>query len=1174
MPGTTPKFRGLDNVFRENQVLSTDSPYKFFEGTIDPNTVDVQVSIRGAGFTSDPDLVVFEGTTFTIPNPSAYPEGLHLFPGDNVIRAKSVLTSGDATPWATVNARLSLERDVQADALPPTGVFIERKDRVVTINVEGIDDERITGYHFYASTSPGGGTVGYYRINPALVITGASQEEVSPLQTFTSDSDTALTPAGLPAADPLLFNLVGNQTDSTGNIIEAEFNENVTIPETVTRFRVDVSLSSVRTFQRFSFTHDRLATLNSINNPAIPNAEFNSILTTDPLYYVVTAVYNINGTEYESEFSPEVSGAPIILSPTIGTLPSVTRQQIVRDTVLSIQRSQPNIDVKPGSVTRDVFIDPFSSEAERIRFIVDFLHKAQAFSSLLEIDDPGNTGFSIPVSQSSYKTALKYAFFLTGDADVQTVINNAFDHLAARRGVTRLSGKRARGEITAYTTTRPTTTRVIPIGTVVLGGAVNFRTTSAGQISTGGAGVSYSPSTGRYSTRVFVQADAPGTAGNIGPGAVQGFQNGPSGVLATNESFMFGGTNTETNRELATRADGVLSSVDSGTYRGYTQTATSVPGVSQVNVVDAGHALMLRDIDPATGQHLGGMVDIWLKGTNLATVTDVFAFSFEIKKAIQFEPIGDLADLKFRAVDPDLSASNPIIEMLDYPAYGYEFENITTGQVLDLTDVIILPPDGIQLSADYNDPINNHMGDIFRGSYRYRTSDKYVFPRQPVRSIVSLTGDPTLTNVVSPTLYSLFHPESPLGRGRSTVAGDYLQVVLPVNSTLPTIPSGVPVQVTNEPHVLLGGVEYLENLGINPLSVVITSTDGTITYVSPYDPSVAGGATPDYVFTDESGSTPLGFTLPTGSQLAVGDEVLVSYLHDENFTVAYTTNLLVTVAQDTVNKTRHATADVLTKEGIPVAVDIYATIVVRRRQDPAQVDSAVRSALARLVGAFGFGVPLRQSDVIAAIENVSGVSYVIVPLTKLTLADESMIVQEVLSAGSGETFYVTNWSQGPLVDVHLLETPLDFATLDGGGPTNEFRGVFRNDVVLTNYETPPDINGVPLKNTPSSAFIIGNQGLWIPGYSDDATLTAKYPFATPAEIAAYRTTLTANRVLLALPKGETPQDASYTATYFVAGDNGVKSIEPGPVEYIVLGTLDFTYDEDTDFQERLVGRRR
>jgi len=44
---------------------------------------------------------------------------------------------------------------------------------------------------------------------------------------------------------------------------------------------------------------------------------------------------------------------------------------------------------------------------------------------------------------------------------------------------------------------------------------------------------------------------------------------------------------------------------------------------------------------------------------------------------------------------------------------------------------------------------------------------------------------------------------------------------------------------------------------------------------------------------------------------------------------------------------------------------------------------------------------------------------------------------------------------------------------------------------------------------------------------------------------------------------DTPVNHEYTVTYTVDGDTGVQSIDPGPVEYLVAGDYDFTYDSET-----------
>jgi len=1165
----TPRFMGPDGVLRAEYIFTTDISTRFFRGVMSPDTADMQVSIRGSGFTSDPDSIVFEGETFTVPNPSAYPEGLQLFPGDNIIEVRSILTNGEVTASGRVQAELSLERDIKAGVIAPSGIFVERKDRVVTITVEGIEDQNVVGYHFYAATDPGGGTTGFKRINPTMVISSETIEDTDSLGQLTVDDLIATNEDGSPAADPLYLRYVGQQTDQLGNIIQTDFDQVVEVPETVTRVKTVVNVDSIRLTQQFSFTHDRVATPTSTPYPALPNSEFNALPDEDPLYYVATAVYLIEDQEYESAFSPEVAASPLTVTPGISALPTVSRQQIVRDTVRSIFRTHPELDVKPGSVQRDTYIDPFSTEAERVRFIVNFMQAAQSFATLLVIDDPGFSGSSIPVEQSPYKLAIKQAFFLQTNGDVQNLIDNMFDQLAARRGITRRPGTQSRGEVTFYTTRRPDTTRFMPIGTITGGGSVRFRTTSAAQITSSGAQTTYNPQTGRFSARAFIQAEQPGLAGNLAAGQITSIISGPAGVQVVNEGATFGGRDVESNRDLAARADRVLASVDSGTYQGYIQNAIDVPGVLQTIVVDAGNVLMQRDRDPATGEHVGGKVDVWIRGENLSNVTDAFAFSFEIVEDGQFEPVGDIRNLKFRAINADINDSNPIIEMLDNPDWGFEFKDITTGKVFDLTDVTIIPPDGIQLSSTYNDPTNIFLTDVFTGSYRFRTSDRYVMTRQPVREVTEFTG--TVSGTLLDSTYKLFPGSLPLDMGRSNEAGDYVQVIQPTDGSAPvTVPSGDPIPVENEEHVILDGAEYLNNLGINPITVRVYNDERTIEYYGPYEPNVA----PDFTFVDESEGTPLGILPTASSRIVEGQTVLVDYQHDENFVVTYTYNSLVGVVQDDLDDTRHVTADVLTKEAAPVGVDIWGTLVLQPNQTASTVDSAVRTALARFFGSLVLGEPVRQSDVIDVIETVAGVSYTVVPLVRLAKTDGSLVIREEVTTDEDIDFsLISDWST-ELVDVYLLVNPLESGTVNGGGEINDPRGVFASEEPLIIYNDPPNLNGIPIKNAAGRAFIIGNDGLFIPGYSDDTTLKEQYPFATDAEIDDKRKEITQRRILVSLAKGDTPENYDYTATYVVYGDEGVKNIEPGPTEFLELGDLDFSYDEDEDRARLLTGGNR
>lgn len=1154
---TYPEFLGSDGTLRQQYVLTTTILNRILTGTIPADTVDVQVSIRGSSFTSDPDYITFEGTGFTFPNPSAFPEGLELLPGRNEVRLRAILTNGSVTQEAVAQLYLSLEADLGTDLAPPTGIYLERFDATVKVTVEATD---AVGYHFYASTQPGGGTVGYYRINPALVVSGETIESVQDLANLSVDADIVVDSEGVTAADPLYFRMVGTQEDKNDLVLATDFNEVLNVPESTSRLRVSSTIQSVRQTKQYSFTHDRQASLSS-PNPALPQSALAATPITDPLYYVVTAIYQLeDGTEVESAFSPEVLGAPLRITPNVGNFPQVSRQQILRQAVQSIYRSHPQLRVDPGSALRDTFLDPFTTEADRIRFLVEFLHNAQSFATLLAIDDPTLSGTSTPVGQSSYKTALRQAFFLTSDASVQAIIDNCFDKLASNYNVIRDGGKRARGEVTFYVTSKPGSTINRPIGTVVSGGSMNFRTTSSAAIVPAGGGRNYNPSTGRYFARAYIQAEVPGTAGNLAIGQIRVISANTLNVQVVNEGPTFGGTNRESNRDLATRAMRVLSAVDSGTLQGYKDNATNVPGVEQVSVIESGHSLMMRDRN-SDGRHVGGKVDIYLRGQSVAKVSDSFAFAFEVGEHVQFEPVGDLSALRFRAIDPRLTADNPLIEMLSLPALGLEFENVTQGYPFDLTDVQIGPYNEIVLSPTYNDPTAHTLGDEFRGSYRYRTSNKFVLTRQPVIEITKFSG--TRSGTLSSGVYDLYRDSDPLEFGRSTLAGDYIQVTEPLDDQGTTIPSGIPVVVTGESHVILSGIEYLDNLGANYLTVRVWNIDRTIEYNGPLS-----NATRDFTIVSGSEVLPLGLQLTNGSQIVEGQTVLVDYSHDENFTVEYTSNAVVSVTQDTIQNDSHITADTVAKWAVEIPVDFEGTIAIEQDQVPDTIDGRVRTALTRLFGTFELNTPVRQSDVIRAIDAVQGVSYVTTPLAKMTYGDGALLVREGLTTDQqSDAVLISAWSSAT-VDVFLILDALRAATIHAGGARNQFRGVFQDEARLTHHEVAPNYNGFPLRGSSGGAFIIGADGLDIPEYSDDATITASNVLPADvdqkaAEILRIRKSLTANRVLVTLVPGDDPSVHNYAVTYSVSGDTAVQNITPGPISYLVLGNMSFVYDEAT-----------
>lgn len=1145
---------GPDGTLTQTLNFSTTRQSRFFEGTIPQDAVEVLVSINGSGFASDEGLVQWGDGSWTVPNPLYEPDGLVLLEGVNTLEIKAVLGNGSSTPTASATVRLTTDQDVTLTVGSPTNISVEQENNTVTVRAEAPDaKDGFQGVNYYASVSAGGGVSGYTRINVALVADGLTRQEVEQFAAQEVSVPVQVDADGNPTADPMYYRLVGRQENEDEGVLVTDYDERYEVPETARTIRLNMTLDQVRDVVSYDFTHNRAATPQS--TPAtIRVSEFVNLPTTSPLYYVATAIFydSTGNIEYESAYSAEVVGYPMQVTTAIGSIPTVSRQNIVTEFVKAIFRSNPQIKVEAGSVLRDTVIDPYSSESERLRFLLDFYQRARTPTLLLQIDDPTGSGTSIPVAQSSYKQALQSALYLDNALATQGLIDSAFEAYASNFGLRRNSGVGARGEVLFYTSTKPQSSLVIPLGTIVTGGAVNFATSRAASISAAQIASYYNPVNGFYQISVPVQATTTGSNTNVGTGQITSVVSTLGVTLAvTNLAAMVGGRDGESNLALTARVQNRLASVDSGTERGYLQTAADVPGVVKANVVAAGNPLMQRDLNDA-GEHKGGKVDIWVQGTNIASVTDNFAFTFEVAQDIQFMVLS-VPDLTFRALDPDLSEADPIVEMLDDPDIGYEMRNASTGEVFDLTGVKILSYDTIQLDTTISQPAVD-LTDVVLASYRRRTGSKFILLRQPVEEITSVVG--SVSGTLPTDSYFLGHPDAPLAYGRSTLSDDFLQIDGYTDSGGNTIPTGDTLTVTDESHVMVGQyAEFLDSLGANYLTIVVKSEDGLITYAGPNDPSGA----PDYQVTLGTQTVAVSITRTETSTIPNGATVLISYEHDENFTVTYTTNLIVSTTQNAVDLQKHATADVVAKDALPVPLQIEATVVVKQGREPSRVDSDLRTNMAAFFSNLRLGDPVRQSDIIDVIEQTSGVSYVVVPLSLMVRQEGSTVVREAISTDTvSESTLLTSLSTNESI-AYILTENLSAATVDGGGEGGEFRSVFQDEVPMNLIPATATLES--LGAAPGAAYIVGNDGVVIEGYSDDETLKAQ-GYVTEKAITQQRRALTANRVLVSVSPGDAPTEHEYAVTYVVGEGAGARNIEPGGAEYCTEGFLTFTYDED------------
>jgi len=1139
MAFNAPNISLPDNSGFSNYIVySSNIKEHFIYGNVDPNTIDVQVQIRGGGFVSDSTLVALDLPNFIIPNQSNYPNGITLIPGVNQIDIRAIDVNGNVSPISSVLITYVTDKELSLQISQPTGLQIYRHRDEITLTIIGDGNENIVGYNVYASKESGGISTGYFKLNKSIISEYVNEFEdlqVSNEQIVYSHSDGNL-------------HILLTEEDNDGSVQRVISDSVIPLVNTPSSQITSISVVGKNTLPTYSFTHNRLSTEDDgITN----NEQFIDVTDDQPLYYVVTAIgYDSRNREYlESKYSSELVGVPLIIDSTIKDMVPISRQDIILDEIKSIQRVNPSVSLIPGSSTRDIHIDPPASELERLAFISDFIHRSQSFLTLMEIDDANHDGISDPVATSPYKLALKSALFIVDNDDVQYLIDDAFDKLAGNYNTPRKGAQKSIGQEVFYTTKKPTKTLTAERGAIVsttsntdLGiPSVSYEVTSQVSMQITNIDSYYVPSRRRWEITANIRALDTGLAGNRPANQIDKVTSGAAGLSVINLEPTQYGYDIESNSLLAERAMLALSSVDSGTKGGYLASSISVSGIQESLVIYAGHPLMMRDWDEVRKKHIGGKVDIWIKGLNEQEVTDTFSFSFDIVQNKRFEII-DSTNFIFRSLDSNLTENNPLVEMLDDPIKGYGFRNTTKGYDFDLTDVVIVDYRTIQLSSLVSQP-SFDFDDIIVGDYRYQSSNYYIPIRQPLRRVISIIGE------VSGTLdfehgYSLFKLDDPLLYGESVKSNDYI-AIYPYNG----IPSGASIIVNDEIHILVGTrSELLRSIGVDLTSIRVFNSTRTIEYSGPES------SNPDYLIIPGTTNTAASIVRVQGGSIFNGQQVSIDYEHDENFTVRYVVNDLIRIVQEKIDSKKHITADVLVKQAIENSITIENTVVLNSGSDRALADSKIRTGVSNEVSSRKIGGGIHQSDIVKIYEETPGVDYVILPFSTMIWSDSSQMIRDELLSDYIELPSLHSGSN----KAYILITALSSNTIDGGGYENQHRGVFKDGQIITlvtNLET--------ICDEYDRAYIIGKNGAIIVGYSDDATLIAD-GFIEDVDIAQERLNRTSNRIVLSLefdPNMVMPDDHTWTCSYIVYGDTGARDLNANKLEALTLGDFNIIYSE-------------
>jgi hypothetical protein len=1147
-----PQIKSIDGPTYSSQMnISTNSGFINLEGIIDKNSIDVQININESGFISDPTLFEFSSGSIRIPNLSSLPDGIPLDRGKNSIRIRTIGNFGEVSPEASIFIDYNPDSSSFVSFPPPTGVQAHRFANKVEIRWSNPSNESKQspfsnsasfpdpfGFNVYASTSPSGTGSGYLKINRDII------QSSSPFSKNIVE-------------DPILEESYDIEDDGNSNLVVTSIlrdqggkfidqkSQNI-IPLVLTpNARLRVSVSGIREERFYSFSHNRA---DGIGNGIINNDIFGSVPNEEPIFYVVTALYSdlLTGQIQESRYSSELSSSPLPLDTNVRGINIRDRKKVAEDYIGEVQKSTPTLSLIPGSTVREVHIEPFSNEIQKAYFLTDFVHRAKSFSALLQIDDPNLTGVSVPYADSSYKQQLGASIGISSDIAVQSLINGAFDSLAKNYSRNRRGSKPATVSQTFYTNTKPVRDLTVNQNAIITSSSDSnsprFRVRGQAQITAVDSQRFYNSERKRYEIKVDMVAERPGSDGNVPAGSLDVIVSGAQGFKTINENSASFGRDAQSNLELAEECIRSNISLDTGTEGGYSDVGRGLSGVVETKIVKSGDSLMMRDFDSVRGKHIGGKVDIYVKGTVERTIQEPFAFQFDIARNVRFDVI-DSSQLIFRARDSRLTSSNPISEILYNPSQNFGIRNHSNlpTDSYDLTGIIILDFRTVKLNSSIPQP-ETHIDDFIEGDYRYRSNNKFVASVQPIRRVSSVVGE------VSGSLdqtngYSLFKLEDPLLEGESTISKDFIVI-----NQVEGVPTGNSIQINSEEHTLIGQFEEsLNSVGINSFTVRVFSRDRQTIYNGP------SSLDPDYLIIGGSQISPIKIIRTTSSQIPSGGVVSVDYEHDENFTVTYVVNDVLQNLQNSINSKRHVTADVLVKQAVENPLALSATVQLKPNAVQSTQDKLLKTSISNLIDAKKIGIPIYQSDITSYMKLPSGVDFIVQPFSKMTLRDESRRIREKIPSD-----FIPIPSLSSLGNqVFILTQSLSFNTIDTGGNIYTHKGVFKDGIQMDQSLFMNQV-GMSL----NSSFIIGKDGAVIDGYSDDATLLNEFGNDTQA-ITVERIQRTSNRVLISLKydpvSPDTPDLHGFSVTYSVYKDSGTKDVILSEIEYATPGDIVLTY---------------
>lgn len=315
---------------------------------------------------------------------------------------------------------------------------------------------------------------------------------------------------------------------------------------------------------------------------------------------------------------------------------SRTINDLILDSLDFYKTAQPQLDLKPNQVARDLFVEGPCNQLARIYEEISQISSSQSLSQSLGSDLAAlaaNFGSAPKKGSASSGTAL--LTFSSIDTDIGI---NKGDIITSSSGV-------------SFSVSNSTTVSVLNKNT--------YRAVA----SKYQADLDYVGITDQYAVEIIVTATTTGSAGNISKYSLKNTTiTGVSNV--TNPSAFGGGKESETDAAFKRRILGIFSGSNTGTATGYQTTVLADPEVIDAVVVGPGDVLMTRDgtvvntaadgTQTIVSEGTGGKVDIYVFGFRLTQVINSYIYR---DKSNKNDPTNSLNDYVLGQISADAGKS-------------------------------------------------------------------------------------------------------------------------------------------------------------------------------------------------------------------------------------------------------------------------------------------------------------------------------------------------------------------------------------------------------------------------------------------------------------------------------------------------------------------------------------